>query len=535
MSQAEIQQFVTELEAQIAPLEKQLCLLHWEFATTGSAEAGQKLAEIEKQYKTIFSDPKNFGKVQAWQQTKIDDPSMARQVDLLVDSYTPNQLDKATISELVERQTEIENVFHNFRATLDGQTVSDNDIKEKLKTELNNVKRREAWEASKQIALHVADKIRALAKKRNQAAQKLGFKNHFEMSLKLQELDSPWVFNTFSKLEQAMEPAYRAQIDALQTKLAKRYGIGKNEIRPWHYEDPFAQQVPINVTVDLDPYFEHQDICKLSKTFYESIDLDISDVLARSDLFEREKKSQHAFCITMDRARDVRVLANVRPNGYWASVMLHELGHACYSKNVGAELPFFLRNECHIFMTEAIAMMMEKMIYNPFWLRDMIGVSPQEAKSLKKHLDSTLALEKLVIARWIMVVHLFEKALYTDPDQDLNTVWWQLVARLQKITPPENRDHPDWAAKIHIASSPCYYQNYLLGELTASQLVDTLEREAMNGHTLKETSFFDNPKIGKLLREKWFAPGSAVRWDKLVRQVTGHSLDGTAFLRQFTA
>ena len=525
--------FIQQLEKEVEPLEKNLCKFQWEFATTGSAEAGKMLAETEKKYKLTFSNRQNFEQVKKWQAGKIQDPVLARLVDVLVDAYTPNQLDKETISELVERQNEIENIFHNFRASLDGKTVSDNDIKERLKTETNSTKRREVWEASKQIAQEAADKIRTLAKKRNAAALKLGFKNHFEMSLHLQELDSAWVLSTFSKLEQAMEPAYQKQVTTLQTNLAKRFGITPSEIRPWHYEDPFAQQVPVTVTVNLDPYFENQDLCRLSKEFYDSIDLDISDVLARSDLFEREKKSQHAFCITMDRGQDVRVLANIRPNGQWASTLLHELGHASYSKNISPEVPYFLRGECHIFMTEAIAMMMERMIHNPHWLRDMAGVSPQEARSLKKHLEPTLALEKLVIARWVMVVHLFEKALYADPDQDLNTLWWKLVARLQKITPPENRNHPDWAAKIHIASAPVYYQNYLLGELAAAQLVDTLEKKAMGGHTLQEASFFDNRKIGTWLRKNWFEPGGLYRWDRLVTQATGRPLDGTAFLRQF--
>ena len=36
---------------------------------------------------------------------------------------------------------------------------------------------------------------------------------------------------------------------------------------------------------------------------------------------------------------------------------------------------------------------------------------------------------------------------------------------------PEGRNMPDWATKIHVALYPCYYHNYLLGELLASQFI----------------------------------------------------------------
>ena len=58
--------------------------------------------------------------------------------------------------------------------------------------------------------------------------------------------------------------------------------------------------------------------------------VDTGPILDRSDLFPREGKCQHAFCIDVDREGDVRVLANVVADRYWADTMLHELGHGAY-------------------------------------------------------------------------------------------------------------------------------------------------------------------------------------------------------------
>ena len=62
----------------------------------------------------------------------------------------------------------------------------------------------------------------------------------------------------------------------------------------------------------------------------------------------------------------------------------------------------------------------------------------------------------------------FERALYADPDGDLDTLWWELVSRYQGVTPPDGRRAPDWAAKIHIAVSPVYYHTYLYGAIVGA-------------------------------------------------------------------
>ena len=52
--------------------------------------------------------------------------------------------------------------------------------------------------------------------------------------------------------------------------------------------------------------------------------------LLQPRLFPRDGKCQHAFCIDVDRAGDIRVLANVVPTQQWMDTMLHELGHATF-------------------------------------------------------------------------------------------------------------------------------------------------------------------------------------------------------------
>ena len=65
---------------------------------------------------------------------------------------------------------------------------------------------------------------------------------------------------------------------------------------------------------------------------------------------------------------------------------------------------------------------------------------------------------------------------------------------------PEGRNEPDWATKIHIASYPCYYHNYLLGELLASQLYYHIVGTILKSDDYKFQSFTGKKEVGNYLK-----------------------------------
>ncbi|RMF28490.1 MAG: hypothetical protein D6759_15715 [Chloroflexi bacterium] len=252
--------------------------------------------------------------------------------------------------------------------------------------------------------------------------------------------------------------------------------------------------------------------------------LEVEAILARSDLYERPGKNQHAFCLDVDRQGDVRVLCNLRPTERWMSTLLHELGHAVYDAHISRDLPWLLRRPAHMLTTEAIAMLMGRLTQDPRWLREVVGVPTAEAEALTPRLHDRLRRQLLIFLRWALVMVHFERAFYADPDRpDLNVLWWDLKARYQLLPPPEGRDQPDWAAKYHIAMAPVYYHNYILGEVLASQLRDTIEHSF--GHLVNQ------PHAGEFLREAIFAPGSRWNWQETVQRATGRPLDLSPLIR----
>jgi peptidyl-dipeptidase A len=270
------------------------------------------------------------------------------------------------------------------------------------------------------------------------------------------------------------------------------------------------------------------DILKLSKEFYGGIGLPIEDVIARSSLYEQPGKSPHAFCTDIDREGDVRVLANIVPNFYWAETMLHELGHAVYSsKNIPRSMPYVLRTEAHILTTEGVAMMFGRVAHSGDSLQ-ALGVKLDDPKGFNEASSRMLRNQLLIFSRWCQVMFRFEKAMYANPNQDLNKLWWDLVEKYQMIHRPEGRSAPDYASKIHIVSSPAYYHNYMMGELFASQVHHTIAREVLKTAPANAV-YVGHPEVGRFMTERVFAPGRSLPWNALTKFATGQELNAKAF------
>jgi len=372
-------------------------------------------------------------------------------------------------------ETEINKKYLNFRAKIDGKDLSDNQVEDILRNSKNNAELQAVWEGHKMIGPVVEKDIIALVEHRNLIASKLGFSNFHEMSLKLSGQDPAEVTEILDELDNLTRDNFAQLKGDIDTYFSKIYKIRAEELRPWHYQNRYFQEAPEIYPVDFDQYYSNQDPVKLAAAFYDGIGLNVDAILAKSDLYEKPGKNQHAFCTDIDREGDVRTLDNIRPDSYWMNTIMHELGHGVYSYYNDRSLPFTLRDAAHTFTTEAIANLFGRLAKDPQWMQKMGIISQEEAEKISDNARKSLRLEMLVFSRWVQVMYRFEKSMYENPDQDLNKLWWDLAEKYQMLTRPDGRNMPDWATKIHVALYPCYYHNYLLGELLASQLYAYIE------------------------------------------------------------
>lgn len=523
----------------------------WEASTTGSDAAFEEKKKCDLALVELHSDRELFQRVKSLRDAgTVTDPAQRRMLDILYRNFLPGQADPELQKQIVEIQTAVEQTFNTHRGRIADKEVSENDIREILGSTTDSRQAEVAWKAYMDVGTKASPGLKQLVALRNRVARELGFRDFFAMKLSLQEIDETEFLKLFDELDQLTAAPFaevKKQIDAAR---AAKFKIAPADLRPWHFGDLFFQEAPEMEGADLDALYKDVDIVALTRHYYQSFGFECEDIFARSDLLEKKGKSPHAFSTDIDREGDIRVLCNIQPNAYWADTTLHEIGHAVYDKYISGDMPFLLREASHSITTEGVAMMFGAMAKNADFLTRVRKLDPKEAKAAGEAAARTLRTEKLMFARWTQVMVRFEQGLYGHPDQDLGKLWWDLKAKYQLLPPPETTNRPDYAAKVHILTEPVYYHSYLMGDLFAAQVRNTIAKKVLApsvGGTSQpgqsgpaqpaqaQSCFFGEPKAGDFLKKEVFGPGNLYSWNDLTKRATGEPLTARYFAEQFVA
>lgn len=528
------EEFLQAFENRVIPLSKKHNMAYFDATISGRKENFQRAADLEIELIKIYANKEDFQRLKTWSESgSITQPLQQRQLEVLYHAFLARQVDEAKLEATIKLQNQLEQAFTTFRAAVNGTIYTDNEIEETLKSTTDSELARNVWLASKEIGPLVEPEVLKLVGMRNETAADLGFPNYHAMQLALSEQDPAGIEKLFDDLDELTRNAFAHYKDDLDAFLSARFGIEKTNLMPWHYQNRFFQEAPKIYQVDLDQHYRDQDVVQLTKDYFAGIGLEIDDIIDKSDLFEQDGKYQHAYCMDIDRQGDIRVLCNVKPNYNWMNTMLHEFGHAVYDKFQAPQMPWLLRTPTHIFTTEAIAMLFGRLASNAAWMDAMFGIEDTEKSQIASDGFELLRAEQLVFSRWVQVMYRFEKAMFENPAQDLNSLWWDLVEEYQMICRPPKRDQPDWATKIHMALYPAYYHNYMMGELLASQLHYFICEHVLTTKANGSISFAGSQEIGRYLIENIFEPGNSQHWSKIIANATGEELTPKFFARQF--
>ncbi len=532
-NEGQIKAFIKNYETKVDPAYQKAKKAMFNANISGKDSDYQKSSEYQIEVSNIFSNREDYATLKKLRALKINDKDLKRELELIYLAYTGSQIEPNKLAAMIKQQTEIENKFNTFRAELDGKKISDNEIENILKNSDRSEEVEKAWKASKVIGKTVAADIKKLVLMRNQAAKQLGFKNFHQMMLKLNEQDPAQIERLFDELDSLTRPAFASLKKDIDKAMAKKFNIPVSKLQAWHYQNRFFQEAPKIYELNLDNYYKNKDIVELTEKYYAGIGMPIDDIIGNSDLYEKKGKYQHACEDNIDRRKDIRVICNIKPDANWMDTSLHEFGHAVYDKYLDQSMPWTFREAAHIFTTEAIAQLFGRMASNPAWLHDVVGISKEEQEKISDTSFKIQRLRQLVFSRWAQVMYRFEKSMYENPEQDLNALWWRLVEKYQLVKKPEGRSEPDWASKIHIASAPAYYHNYLLGELLASQLNAYVVKNIIRSKDIKNHSYANNKEVGKYFIDNIFSPGRKYYWNDMIQKATGEKLTAKYYANQF--
>src|SRR2546426_9156270 len=240
-----IRQYIDRHTEIVAPLHKDYSVKFWELSLTGNGELEKALVTAKERYLKTYNSREEFAQIREWisSNSPLNEVD-ARQLKLIHDAFVPNQIEQDVLRDIVERETQIENLFNTFRADFEGGKASDNQLRDILRSESDIARRRAAWEATKQVGHEVAPQLLELIAIRNREARKLGYPDYYAMMFELQELDETAVFSLLDRLERLSERAFMEMKSELDATLKRKYGVSSPESEPWLYSDPFFQEYP---------------------------------------------------------------------------------------------------------------------------------------------------------------------------------------------------------------------------------------------------------------------------------------------------
>ena len=259
------------------------------------------------------------------------------------------------------------------------------------------------------------------------------------------------------ELAQKTEQPFLQAKAAMDAELAERFNLSPDELMPWHYADTFFQEAPMVGGMD-------STNCSRGAIWLTWRWRRMTGWHGRARRAQRpvrEGKDQGVLHAYRPRRRRADLCTSSPRCAGWTTTA--RVGHGVYDAYIPQSLPWILREVSHILTTEAMAMLMGTMPFDRDWQEQVLGASPEDAQRAAEDGARRFRLEELIFARWVMVVVNFERALYADPSQDLNALWWELVHKFQHLRVPDGREQRPAGRQYHIALAPAYYQNYLLG------------------------------------------------------------------------
>lgn len=454
------------------------------------------------------------------------------------------------VAQRIAAETEQVERLYGYEFTLNGRSLTANQIDGLLRESTDLSQRRAVWEASKAVGPTLKPGIVSLQALRNQTVQALGYPDFFSYQVSEYDMTTAEMLAMTEKLVEQTRPLYREIHTWARYELADRYGVPVPDLLPAHWlPNRWSQDWTALVSVeglDVGAALGEKSaewIVQQGEEFYKSLGF-----APLPESFYREsslyplppgtpyKKNSHASAWHLDLDTDVRSLMSVEPNPYWWETTLHELGHIYYYMSYSRpEVPIVLRGGANRAYHEGIGSLIGLASMQRQFLVNR-GLVPPDAQVDQIAQLLFEAMNYVVFIPWSAgVMTQFEHALYAEnlsPDQ-FNSRWWELVRAYQGVVPPEPRgeEYADALTKTHINNDAAQYYDYALSYALLFQLHDHIARNILQQDP-HDTDYWGSQAVGTFLKSV-MAPGATRPWREVLRETTGRELDAEAMVDYF--
>jgi peptidyl-dipeptidase A len=507
-SKDELYVFLDSLEEQYENACRQIGLANW---NSYSKEGAYDLDAAKAKFAEIFLDTVTRNIISEWRDRSgsLADPELARRLELWHRCFIGGAI--YADPEISKQENSLQQRITDFKFMFEGSPTTRAKVSNAQRTERNQRRRHKLWSVTSQVSQKVSDDLLKLVKLRNAKAKEFGFPNYYSLSLHLQAIDEGWLIETLDLLEEETRPAFEEFIKAAKKKLRVK------ELGPWDFDIALKEAASLP-----DKYFRPESVFAVIHKFERGIGFDV-DSLPIKEVVKDIPYGGLSLAITIPT--DSRFLVNPTKGKGFYSVAFHEYGHSLKAVHIDVPYPILKGYEwipgaqCAAY-EEGVADLHGEFTDDSLWLTTFTKVKPKE---LKRYLEGR-KLPALFRLRRLLKDFAIEYEMYKNPEADMAEVERAMFKKYLLVKLDESEPH-QFAASIWYTSYPCYYQNYILAAMIATQLQEAL------------TDQFGERKISDSTVAEWmtrylYRPGEIDEWTKRIRDACGKSLETGAYLRK---
>jgi hypothetical protein len=336
----------------------------------------------------------------------------------------------------------------------------------------------------------------------HELARELGWASYRAMCEELKAVDLISLEQQTGRFLDATAASYP---EKLEPQLREQIGIGFDSLQ--RSDLPYFFRAPA-----FDALFPEERLLPAFEETLAGLGIDLhGQANVRLDTEQRPRKSPRAFCSPVHVPQEVYLVIPRTGGRDDFAALFHEGGHTEHYANVDASLPFEFRHLGDNSVTEGFAFLLEHLIENATWLREVMGVEDAEAYLTFARATKLVFLRRYAAKlRYELELHAGKRPLEEMPQlyaahlsDAVGTVWPE-VTYLSDVDPGY------------------YAANYLRAWAFETHLRGVL-------HERFGEDWFTRAEAGDLLRSIW-REGQRLDADELLAQVTDEQLDFAVML-----
>ncbi|HYQ87127.1 MAG TPA: hypothetical protein VES59_07795 [Bacteroidota bacterium] len=462
-------------------------------------------------FAALFADTGARAIIEEWRRRSpsLADKQLARRLELWHRCFIGGTI--YADSNIARLENQLQQTITDFKLKADDSVVTRAQAGDLLRQERNQERRHALWALGSQISSVTADDLIRLVKLRNEKARLFGFPNFYSLVLHLQAIDEKWLLQSMNSLEEETRTPFEDFIVSAKKKLhAAEFG-------PWDFDFSLREAVLLP-----DKYFPQEAVFTTLHQFEKAIGFNVDSLPIREVVRDIP---YGGLSLAIQIPTDSRFLVNpTKGKGFYA-VAFHEYGHSLKAVHTRVEYPILKGYEwipgaqCAAY-EEGVADMQGEFTDDSLWLAEYTDLKP---KQIERYIRNR-GIPTLYRLRRLLKDFFIEYRMYGDPDQDMAALEREMFKKYLLVDLDDTEPH-QFASSIWYTSYPCYYQNYVLAGMIATQLQEALS-----------SKFGDqkchNRRLAEWITAHLYESGETEEWMERIRDATGKSLESGAYLRK---